>query len=72
VECKLARETEVLGKKNLPPVPLCPQQIPYWPDPCSNPATDSLSSVWHGPDTVLTVSVQCAPSTQYTPHWSVT
>jgi hypothetical protein len=49
MECRLARETEVLGE-NLPRRDFCPSQNPTWPDQCLNrgrrggkPATNRLS-----------------------------
>jgi hypothetical protein len=36
MECRLAGETEVLGK-NLPQLHFCPSQNPTWPDPGLNP-----------------------------------
>jgi hypothetical protein len=49
MECRLARETEVLGE-NLPQRHFCPLQSPTWPDPglnpgrrCGKPATNRLS-----------------------------
>jgi hypothetical protein len=36
IECRLARETEVLGK-NLPQRHFCPSQNPTWLDPGLNP-----------------------------------
>jgi hypothetical protein len=36
VECRLARETEVLGE-SLPQRHFCPSQNPTWPDPGLNP-----------------------------------
>jgi hypothetical protein len=49
MECRLAGETEVLGK-NLPQGHFCPSQNPTWPDPGLNsgrrrgkPATNRLS-----------------------------
>jgi hypothetical protein len=36
MECRLARETEVL-RENLPQRPFCPSQNPTWPDPNLNP-----------------------------------
>jgi hypothetical protein len=36
MECRLAKETEVLGE-NLPQRHFCPSQNPKWPDPGSNP-----------------------------------
>jgi hypothetical protein len=37
MECRLARETEVLGEENLPQRHFCPSQNPTWPDPGLNP-----------------------------------
>jgi hypothetical protein len=49
MECRLARETEVLGD-NLPECHICPSQNPTCPDPglnpgrrCGKPATNRLS-----------------------------
>jgi hypothetical protein len=61
MECRLARETEVLGE-NLPQRHFCPSQNPPWPDPGLNPgcrigkpATNGLSFgvAWHNIRTTL-------------------